>query len=208
MWRGRPRPRKVGQNIRTTWIGLGISAFRCTVVRRFAARNNQSLIRPPASSGSQPRCIFPTMSTPCKRRPGYDVSVHTLKNALATLIQGAASTFRHQLFEHASHCFNSLHQMIQLRELSLGERSPAFRSASDVSETKEQVPDFTQCKTQLSCTLNDCQAVKHRGVITSLPTSPFRRRKQANPLVISNRRGPKSNLPCNLRNGELSHVPF
>jgi hypothetical protein len=38
------------------------------------------------------------------------------------LIQGFASALRHQLFEHASHSFYSIHQIIQLRKLSL-ERS-------------------------------------------------------------------------------------
>jgi hypothetical protein len=141
------------------------------------------------------------MSMICKEPPSCDISVHALKYALATLIQGVASTLRHQLFEHASHCFYSIHQMIQLRKLSLGERSPALRSASDIAETKEQLSDFTQRKTELTRTLNDCQAVEHRGIITSLPTLPFCRRKQANPLVIANRRGPKSNLPRDLRNG-------
>src|ERR1700730_4625078 len=110
------------------------------------------------------------MSTTCKQRPSYDISMHALKYVLATLIQGVASALRHQLCEHASHGFYSIHQMIQLRKLSLGERSPAFRRASDVAETKEQMSDFTQCKTELTRTLDDCQAVKHRGIITPLPT--------------------------------------
>lgn len=93
----------------------------------------------------------------CEERPGYGISIHVLKYALATLIQGVASALRHQLFEHASHCFYSIHQMIQLRKLSLGERSPAFRSASDIAETEEQMPDFSQRKTELTRTLNDCQ---------------------------------------------------
>jgi hypothetical protein len=148
------------------------------------------------------------MSMTCKERPSYDISIHPLKYALATLIQGVASALRHQLFEHASQGSYSIHQMIQLRKLSLGERSPALRSVSDIAETKEQVSDFTQCKTELTRTLNDGQAVKHRGIITPLPTYTFCRRKQANQLVIANRRGPKSNLPCDLRNGQLSHVSF
>jgi hypothetical protein len=60
------------------------------------------------------------MSMISKEGPGY-VSIHALKYALATLIQGVASALRHQLFEHASHCLYSIHQMIQLRKLSLGE---------------------------------------------------------------------------------------
>src|ERR1700738_704300 len=99
------------------------------------------------------------MSMTWREAPGYDISVHALKYALATLIQGVASALRHQLFEHASYCFYSIHQIIQLRKLSLGKRSPAFRSASEVAETKEQMPDFSQCKTELTRTLNDCQAV-------------------------------------------------
>ena len=106
----------------------------------------------------------------CKERPSYDISVHALEYALATLIQGVASTLRHQLFEHALHYFYSIHQMIQLRKLSLGERSPAFRRAGDIAETKEQVSDLTQCKTEFTRTLNDCHAVERRGIITSLPT--------------------------------------
>ena len=161
----------------------------------------KTVLRSPIASGSQTRRLFPPMSITRKEWPSYDISAHALKYALATLIQGVASTLRHQLCEHASHCFYSIHQMIQLRKLSLGERSPAFRRATDIAETKEQVSDFAQCKTEFTRTLNDCQAVKHRGIITSLPTLPFCRRKQTNPLVIANRRGPKSNLPCDLRNG-------
>jgi hypothetical protein len=77
------------------------------------------------------------MSMTCKERPSHDISIHALKYVLTTLIQGVASALRHHLLEHASHCFYSIHQMIQLRKLSLGERSPAFRGAGDVAETKE-----------------------------------------------------------------------
>ena len=78
---------------------------------------------------------------------------------------------------------------------------PLATLSASIAETKEQVSDFTQCKTELTRALNDGQAVKHGGVITSLSTLPFCRRKQANPLVVANRRGPKSNLPSDLRNG-------
>ena len=115
------------------------------------------------------RQIFFPMPMTCKERPRYDISIHALKYTLATLIQGVASALRHQFFEHASHSFYSIHQMVQLRKLSLGERSPAFRRASDVAETKEQVSDFSQCKTELTRTLNNCQAVKRCGVVSSLP---------------------------------------
>ena len=94
------------------------------------------------------------MSMTCEERPSFDISI--LKYALATLIQGVASTLRHQLREHASHCLYSIHQIIQLRNLSLGERSPAIRSASGIAETKEQMSDFIQSKTELTRALNDC----------------------------------------------------
>src|SRR6266849_2687059 len=136
----------------------------------------------------------------CRRALGYYITIHTLKYALATLIQGVASALRHQLFEHASHGFYSIHQMIQLRKLSLGERSPAFRSASDLAETKEQVSDFSQCKTELTRTLNDCQAVKHCGVISSLPAHSRSAGKQSNSLVVPNRRCLESNLSRHLGN--------
>ena len=141
----------------------------------------------------------------CKERPSYDISIHALKYALATLIQGVASALRHQLFEHASHGFYSIHQMIQLRKLSLGERSPAFRRASDVAETKEQVSDFSQGKAELTRTLNDCQAVKRGGVVSSLPADSRGPGEQSNSLVITNRRCLESNLSRHLGNRELGH---
>jgi hypothetical protein len=141
------------------------------------------------------------MSMTWREAPGYDISVHALKYALATLIQGVASALRHQVFEHASHGFYSIHQMIQLRKLSLGERSPAFRRAGDVAETKEQVLDFTQGKTELTRTMNDCQPVKRCGVVSSLPAHSRGPGKQSNSLVVANRRCLESNLSRHLGNG-------
>jgi hypothetical protein len=66
------------------------------------------------------------MSMTCEERPRCE---SILKCALATLVQGVALALRHQLSKHPSHGFYSIHQIIQLRKLSLGERSPAFRSA-------------------------------------------------------------------------------
>jgi hypothetical protein len=138
------------------------------------------------------------MSMTCEERPGYDISIHVLKYALATLIQGIASALRHQLFEHASHGFYSTHQIIQLCELPFGERSPAFRSASDITETKEQMSDFIQSKTELTRALNDCQPVKRRSVVSSLPAHSRGAGKQSNSLVVPNRRRLKSNLSRHL----------
>jgi hypothetical protein len=121
------------------------------------------------------------------------------------LIQGVASALRHHLLEHASHCFYSIHQMIQLRKLSLGERSPAFRRAGDVAETKEQVLDFTQGKTELTRTMNDCQPVKRCGVVSSLPAHSRGPGKQSNSLVIPNRRWLQSNLSRHLGNRQAGH---
>jgi hypothetical protein len=70
--------------------------------------------------------------------------------ALATFIQGVASALRHQLLEHAPHGSYSIHQLVKLRKLSLGERSPALRRASNVAEAKEQMPNFSQRKTELA----------------------------------------------------------
>jgi hypothetical protein len=145
------------------------------------------------------------MSMTCREGPGYYISVHVLKYALAALIQGVASAIRHQFCEHASHCFYSIHQIIQLRKLSLGERSPAFRSASDVAETKEQVSDFSQCKTELTRTLNDCQPVKRCGVVSSLPAHSRGLGKQPNSLVVPNRRCLESNLSRHLGNRQFWH---
>src|SRR5215469_18784043 len=98
--------------------------------------------------------------------------------------------------------------MLQLCELSLRERPPAFRRARNVAEAKKQVSDFSQCKTKLPSTLNDGQAVEHSWIVTSLPAEPRRKRKQANLLVIANCRRSNSNLPCHLRDGQLRHASF
>jgi hypothetical protein len=145
------------------------------------------------------------MSRTGKERPSCDISIQALKYALATLIQSVASTIRHQLFEHASHGFYSIHQMIQLRKLSLGKRSPAFRRASDVAETKEQISDFSQCKTELTRTLNDCQSVKRCGVVSSLPADSRGPGKQSNFLVVPNRRCLESHLSRHLGNRQFRH---
>ncbi len=145
------------------------------------------------------------MSMVRRQTLSYHISSHTPKYALATLIQGVALALGHQLCEHAAHGFYSIHQMIQLGELSLGERSPAFRRASDVAETKEQVADFSQCKTELTRALNDCQAVKGGGVVSSLPAHSRGPGKQSNPLVIPDRRCSESNLSRHLGNCQFWH---
>jgi len=159
----------------------------------------QSFLVTPLSQS--PNTLFAASTTSSEGRRGRCMAIHCAKYALATLIQGVASAFRHQLFEQPSHGLYSVHQMLQLRQLSLRERPPAFRSASNVAEAKKQVSDFSQCKTELTGTLNDCQAVKHPWIVTSLPAEPVRGGKQANLLVIANRRWSKSNLPCDLRDG-------
>ncbi len=140
------------------------------------------------------------MSMSCKEPPGYDISIHALKYTLAALIQGVASALRHQFFEHASHCFDSIHQVIQLRKLSSGERSPALRCASDVAKTKEQVPDFSQGKTELTRTPDDSQPVKRCRVVSSLPAHSLGQGKQSNALVVPDRRCLEPNLSRHLGN--------
>jgi hypothetical protein len=72
------------------------------------------------ASGSHTRRIFFPRSMTCKERPGCGFSIHVLKYALATLVQGVALALRYQLPKHASHCVYSIHEIIQLRKLSLG----------------------------------------------------------------------------------------
>ena len=152
------------------------------------------------ASGSHARRIFFPASMTCKERPGYDISIHVLKYALATLIQGVALALRHQLSKHASHCAYSIHEIVQLRKLSLRERPPAFRSASDIAETKKQVTDFTQCKTELTRTLNDCQPVKCFTVVSSLPAYSRGAGQESNFLVVADRRCMEPNLSRHLGN--------
>ena len=151
--------------------------------------------------------IFSAMMTSRKERRGW-ISVHVLKYGFATLIQGVAPALRHQALEQPSYLLYSIYQMFQFRELSLRECLPAFRSASDIAEAKKQLSDFSQCETELTGTLNDRNTVKHPLIVTSLPTEPLCRRKQANLLVVPKRRGAKVNLPCDLRDSQLGHASF
>jgi hypothetical protein len=57
----------------------------------------------------------------------------------------------------------------------------------------------------LTRTLNDCQAVKHRGVVSSLPPHSRGPGKQSNSLVIPDRRCLESNLSRYLGNRQLGH---
>ena len=165
----------------------------------------KTILRAPAASGSQTRRIFFPASMTCEERPRYDISIHVQKYALATLIQGVAPALRHQLLEHTSHGFYSIHQIIQLRKLSLGERSPAFRRPSDVAETEEQLSDFSQRKTKLTRPLNDCEPVKRCGVVSSLPAHSRDPGEQSNSLVITNRRCLESNLSRHLGDRQFWH---
>ena len=169
---------------------------------------SKTILRESTPSGSHPRRIFLPTSMTCEERLGYDISIHVLKHAFATLIQGVALALRHQLSKQASHRFYSIHQIIQLRKLCLGKRSPTFRSASDIAETKEQMTDFSQCKTELTCTLNNCQAVKRIGVVSSLPAHSRGPGKQSNSLVVPNRRCLKSNPLRYLGNRQFRHRAF
>src|SRR5262249_33959429 len=75
----------------------------------------------------------------------------------------------------------------------------------DIAEAKEQLPDLSQRKAELARTSNDCQPIKHSGIVTPLPTHSLRGRKQPDLLVVANRRWLKSKLPCDLRNCQQRH---
>jgi hypothetical protein len=135
----------------------------------------------------------------------WHVSIHTPKYRFATLIQSVALAPGCHFSEHASHCSYPLHQTVEFRELFLGQRPPTLRRPSGIAETKEQMSDLTQCKTELTCTLNDCQPVKHRRVVASLPAHSRGRGKQSNSLVVTNRRCLKSNLSRHFRNRQFGH---
>ena len=158
------------------------------------------------ASGSPLRRRSSRTAMTSKEGSSCDIPIHVLKYALAALIQGVAPALRHQFLQHSLHCLDSIHQIVQLGEFSLRQGAPALRSTSRITKTKKQVSDFAQCKTELACTLDDCQAIKHRRIVTSLSAQSLCPRKQANLFVIANRRGLQSNFLCNLRNGQLSHA--
>src|SRR5215469_494374 len=88
------------------------SIHRCTSLKSEARLQISSL-------GSQVDEIFYLTSTTGKDGPGYEIFIHAPKYALATLIQGVAVAFPHQLLEQGTHCFYPIHQRIQFRKLSL-----------------------------------------------------------------------------------------
>jgi uncharacterized protein DUF3606 len=88
---------------------LGVSRERLEELVRKYGNSAQKIREALKARFTQTRWTFFPTSMTCGERPRYDSSVHALKYALATLIQGVASALRHQLFEHTSHCFYSIH---------------------------------------------------------------------------------------------------
>jgi len=64
------------------------------------------------------------------------------KYLLATLLQSVAAAVLRHLFQKAPHRFYPNHQTVEFRELFPRQGLPAFRGASDIAETEEQLTDF------------------------------------------------------------------
>jgi hypothetical protein len=127
------------------------------------------------------------------------------KYTLAALIQRFAAAVLRHFFQKAPDSFYSVHQIVEFRELSLGQLQPALGSPSGLAEPEEQLADFVQCKAELSRALDDGKPREYGCVVTPLPAHSQRGREQPNLLVVANCGRTKSNLLCYLGNGELGH---
>jgi hypothetical protein len=130
-------------------------------------------------------------------------NIHTSapKNSLAALVERFTAAVLHHFPKQASHCLYAVQHDIELGELSPAQLLPAVRGASGIAEPEKHLPGFVQAKPEPSRLLDDCKPIKHRCVVTSLPTRSWRRRKQSDALVVANCGGLKPNLPSDLRNG-------
>jgi hypothetical protein len=91
----------------------------------------------------------------------------------------------HDFLQQALHGLDSVHQIIQLCQLSPGKRAPALGSSRDVAETEEELPNLAQRETDLAGSLDDGEAIQHGVVIASLPADPFTGKKDPDPFVIA-----------------------
>src|SRR5260370_34549259 len=147
--------------------------------------------RPPkvTGTGANSSCREYSRTASTFQRQGFhrDICAAALKYPLATLLQRVAATVLHHFFQQAPHRFYPIHQAVQFRELFPRQRLPALRGASDIAKTEEQSADFIQRKTESPRPLNDCQPIKRRGVVPSLPAHSLGWSNQSDSFVVSTR---------------------
>lgn len=115
-------------------------------------------------------------------------------------------TVLHHPLEQTAHLLYPTHQIVEFGQLSAREILPAFRGSADITKTEEQLPYFIQRETKLSSSLNDCQPIECRRVVSPLATHSLRRRKQSDLLVITDRGRLKPNLPRYFGNRQSWHA--
>ena len=93
--------------------------------------------------------------------------------------------FLHHFAEQALHRFNLSAQYFQLGKFSLRQFLPARGGWRDVAKSKKEPFNLIERETQLTCALDDGEAVQHRGVIPALAADALRGKKNANLLVVA-----------------------
>lgn len=131
-----------------------------------------------------------------RQRRSINLRYAVLKNGPAADLQRLAVAAGLHPLQQALHARDLLLKSIQLPKLAIGQLSPARLRSRRLVKAKEQAPNFLKCKANLSCSLYYSQAVEYRPVVAALPVDPYRRRKNAQPFVIADGRGPQSNLAC------------
>ena len=91
----------------------------------------------------------------------------------------------HHFAEQALHRSYLAAQNFQLRELSLRQFLPARGSGSDVAKSEEEPLNLIERETELTRSLDDGEAVQHRGVVAPLPADALGRKQNSNLLVIA-----------------------
>jgi hypothetical protein len=109
------------------------------------------------------------------------------------------TALRH-FFQQSPHCLYPIHQTVEFREFFSRQLLPAFGSLSDVAEAEEQLPDFMQRETDLTCPQDNREPIKHCDVVASLSTDSLRGQKYSNALVVAYGGRLKSHSSGNLRN--------
>lgn len=127
------------------------------------------------------------------------------EDSAAALLERVAVASLDQLPEQAADGLYVGHQGIEFSQLAPRQPLPALGSASDASESEEELAYFFQAKTELAGALNNGEPIEDRGIVAPLPAGARCGRKQPDALVIADGRGPQAKLPRDLGDGESGH---
>jgi len=130
----------------------------------------------------------------------------TQENSLAALIQRLTAAFPYQVSQPALHAPDLARLGVEFHKLFPRESLPAFGGTSRSVKPKEKLPDFFKRETESPRLLNQRKTVKNSRVVAPLSADSLRGRKQADLLVVADRRRSQSNSSCHIGDVQRRHA--